>query len=497
MPRPDVAPRTVFRADWVLPGAGAAPIADGAVAVDPGGRVSAVGPTWDVVMEGGPVEDLGPAILMPGMVNAHQHGRGISQLLMGYPDMQLEPWIAGRRRHGPPDIYAVTRLAAEAMLAHGVTATLHANYTYGSGDYEAELRAQIEAYRDAGLRATICIGLQDRGGLLYPDVAENEAVARFPAAAREALGVPSRPAWMADFEAAADLMTRLARDYAGAALIGFAWGPAGPQWVSDETWSKVAADAAARGVGIHFHLLESPAQAATARRLYPDGTLARLRALGVLAGPTSCAHAVHLTDEDRAIAAGEGLMAVLNPGSNMRLFNGTPDVAALAAAGVALAVGTDNCALDDTEDLLSELRLAMALGRVEAPRSGPEPRAITLAAVTEVASRAAFLDPASGTLSPGAPADLCAFPLEGIVGGCPVDPGRLEDMVLARCKGGDCVLTVVAGKVRFRADESDRARHKAWRAKAEASVEARTNLLSAEQTAAIQAALEAHYRGRP
>ena len=89
----------VFRANWVLPGRGAAPIGDGAVAVSDGGRISAVGPARDLAKGDCPVEDLGPAVLMPGLVNAHQHGRGISQLLMGYPDRALEPWIAGRRRH--------------------------------------------------------------------------------------------------------------------------------------------------------------------------------------------------------------------------------------------------------------------------------------------------------------------------------------------------------------------------------------------------------------
>src|SRR6056297_2699367 len=186
----------VFRADWMMPVSGGPVVADGAVAVDADGLIAAVGPAREIVPPGRTAMDLGDAVLMPGLVNAHQHGRGVSQLLMGYPYLPLEPWIAGRRRHWPPDIYAVTRLAAEELLANGVTATLHANYTYGSGDYEAELRAQIEAYRDAGLRATLCVGVQDQGALVYHDAAEAEAVAAFPPVAREAVATPARPAWM-------------------------------------------------------------------------------------------------------------------------------------------------------------------------------------------------------------------------------------------------------------------------------------------------------------
>ena len=43
-------------------------------------------------------EQFPDAILMPGFVNAHQHGRGLSQIQLGYPDDQLEPWIARRSR---------------------------------------------------------------------------------------------------------------------------------------------------------------------------------------------------------------------------------------------------------------------------------------------------------------------------------------------------------------------------------------------------------------
>jgi 5-methylthioadenosine/S-adenosylhomocysteine deaminase len=159
-------------------------------------------------------------------------------------------------------------------------------------------------------------------------------VAGLPKAARALVTRPAPPPYMADWAASVALMDRLQAEFGeDPGTIRFAWGPAGPQWVSDDLWARVAADAAARGVGVHFHLLESPAQAAAARRLYPEGTLARLRALGLFAARTSCAHGVHMTPADMGIAAAEGLAVVLNPGSNMRLFNGPPPVAALARGG--------------------------------------------------------------------------------------------------------------------------------------------------------------------
>ncbi|WP_440412346.1 amidohydrolase family protein [Neorhizobium petrolearium] len=245
-------------------------IEKGAVAIE-GDRIVDIGLAVDLAARHMSSErvQFPDAVLVPGFVNAHQHGRGLSQIQLGYPDDQLEPWIARRRGRGAPDAYALTRLAAEEMLANGVTATMHANYSYASGNYEAELRASIRAYLETGLRATVCVGYADRGGLVYPPADESVFRAGLSAAA-QALLQSARPAWL-PLEGTLDLMARLCEEFAGHPTITLAYGPAGPQWVSDAAWRSLAEDAARRGLGLHFHLLESPAQAACAKVLYPEG----------------------------------------------------------------------------------------------------------------------------------------------------------------------------------------------------------------------------------
>ncbi|HSD67716.1 MAG TPA: amidohydrolase, partial [Vicinamibacteria bacterium] len=61
----------ILTAFWVLPIAGP-PIRDGRVAVHEG-RVAWVGRAGDAGEPGGPVRDLGPGVLLPGLVNAHCH----------------------------------------------------------------------------------------------------------------------------------------------------------------------------------------------------------------------------------------------------------------------------------------------------------------------------------------------------------------------------------------------------------------------------------------
>src|SRR6516164_7478157 len=112
--------------------------------------------------------ELPDCLVMPELVNAHQNGRGLSQAQLCYHDDCLETWIASRRGRGVLDAYAVTRLAAARMLAQGVTCTVHANYSYGSGDYESELRAQLRAYDEVGIRIAMCVGAMDQGAVVYP-----------------------------------------------------------------------------------------------------------------------------------------------------------------------------------------------------------------------------------------------------------------------------------------------------------------------------------------
>ncbi|MBA4742453.1 MAG: amidohydrolase family protein [Azoarcus sp.] len=424
---------------------------------------------WSVLVDGDRVIDLGPdarlapravevldlpdTLLMPGLVNAHQHGRGISQVLLGYPDDRLEPWIAQRRARGAPDAGALTRLAALDLLANGTTCAVHANYSYGSGDYEAEARASIEAYLDAGIRVTFCVGAMDRGELVYPGYDAQAFVAGLPSSAARLVRRAGPPAYAGDAAATIALMRRLQADYAGEWLLTLAYGPAGPQWVSDELLVALARDAAEHGLGLHLHALESPTQAELARSLYPQGAMRALAGLGALGLRTTLAHCVHADADDIASLAESGASVVHNPGSNLRLANGIAPVPELLAAGVPVALGTDNCALSDDEDLLSELHLADLLAR-RGPSEAASARAQRLLAmVTSTGSRAAFVEDRCGRIAPGMQADLVALRLARIEGAYRDADTSVLEAVAQRARGADVVMTMVAGRVCWRDGE--------------------------------------------
>lgn len=448
------------------------------------GRIAAIGSPSELktVFTGAETLALADCAILPGLVNAHQHGRGISQVLLGYPDDALEPWIAGRRRHGAPDVYAVTRLAAEAMLSNGVTTTVHANYAYGTGAYEAELDAAARAYRDSGINATICVGYQDRGFLTYP-----------PNGDIGPAGAGAAP-YAGDANATINLLDLLRDRYRDEPCLTFALGPAGPQWVSDAAWRALAGHAARESLGLHFHLLESPAQAAACRALYGSSTLAHLRGLGVFEARASCAHGVYMNAVDMAVAREDGLTVVTNPGANLRLFNGAPPMADFYEAGCDLALGTDNTALSDDEDYLRELRLGALLAR----RPGIDatgPKATDMLRMgTSNGARAAFLEAERGKLTVGASADLIAIDLRRISGNASPSATPNLEVIMARGEGADIRLTMVAGTVRFRGDAADAKRLEHWREAAARSVENRQPAMSTNAVAELQADLRRHYQ---
>jgi 5-methylthioadenosine/S-adenosylhomocysteine deaminase len=489
----------ILAADYVLTGPDPdLLLPDQAVLVEDG-RIAAVDLLTELLQRApdADVERLDDCLLMPGFVNAHQHGRSVGTLQLGYADDILESWIALRRRRGAPDPYALALLAACDMLAHGVTTAIHANTSYGSGNYEAELRAALRGYDEAGLRVVMCVGAQDRALVVYPEQDEPGFLAGLSPELGAALGGRAPVPYAGDLAATIRLMERLRSDYEGHPRISFCYGPAGPQWVSDEMLAGLARDAERQGVGIHMHALESRAQSVACERLFPGGTMRHLDRLGALSPRVSIAHGVWMTPTDIEIAAERGATVVRNPGSNLRLRNGIAPLGDFLRQGLRVAIGTDNTALDGDEDLLGELRLAAALARPN--RWDVEDRPTTadqLAMLTVNGAVAAQLDFVIGQIQVGACADLVALGLTEARRPY-VDPDLpLLDLVLARATGRDVRLTMVDGTMVYRSGELqfvDRAEiEAAAHATAEAS-RAPADPALADLMPELQAQLRRHY----
>jgi cytosine/adenosine deaminase-related metal-dependent hydrolase len=443
----------ILAADYVLTGPDPELLLPDQAVVVEDGRILAVDLVAEVMQRWpeAEIERLDDCLLMPGFINAHQHGRGLDGVQLGQVDDILETWIAQRRGRGAPDPYALALLAAANMLSNGVTTAIHANTSYGSGNYEGEIRAALRGYDEAGLRVVMCVGAMDRGRLVYPEAETAGFLAGLSPELAQALSEPAPEPYAGDLAATIKLMERLRADYEGHPRITFAYGPAGPQWVSDEMLAGLARDAEKKGIGLHLHALESRAQSVACERLFPGGTMRHLERLGALSQRVSIAHGVWMTPTDIEVAAERGATVVRNPGSNLRLRNGIAPLGDFLRQGLRVAIGTDNTALAGDEDLLGELRLAAGLARGSRWDVEDRPSTVDLLSMLTVnGAIAAQLDFTIGQLQVGACADLVALSLQPARGPYVDERVPLLDLVMARATGRDVRMTMVDGTVLYR-----------------------------------------------
>jgi 5-methylthioadenosine/S-adenosylhomocysteine deaminase len=139
--------------------------------------------------------------------------------------------------------------------------------------------------------------------------------------------------------------------------------------------------------------------------------LARLDRLGATGPGFVAIHGVHVSAADIAMLAAQGCHVAHCPTSNMKLASGIAPVAALQAAGVNVALGSDGAASNNRLDVFSEMRLASLLAKVATGDAAVVPAATALAMATLNGARALGLDAVTGSLTPGKDADIVAVDL--------------------------------------------------------------------------------------
>ncbi|MFT4247868.1 MAG: amidohydrolase family protein [Pseudomonas sp.] len=371
-------------------------IRDGAVAIQDD-KIIAVGNREHLRRIFVPARELGSPqhVLMPGLINAHDHLRAPSTVALGIADDGLEPWLIGLMNLPGLDVHASATMALIAQLRHGITTTAPNFFDPRRAYYEAAIDAAFRAARALGMRMQAVLGTLDRspvGALLAQ--AQRRAS---PALARQiAPMLQDRPALAA--EDYTDLLRGWASYTQGHALLGIAGGPVSPHWCSDALLAQIDRCCQALDLPMQMHLLESPLQARD------DAVVARLNQLRLWRDGVSCAHGVHLRPQQLDMLARHSVSIVHNPGSNLRLRNGIAPVAAMLDAGAGVALGLDSLPFGAEGDLLGEMRLAELLHRDD----GVSARRV-VAMATRGGARALGLERRVGSLEVGKQADILMF----------------------------------------------------------------------------------------
>jgi 5-methylthioadenosine/S-adenosylhomocysteine deaminase len=369
-------------ARWVVPVEPAGALSDHAVLID-GGRIVALCPAATAEREYSARETvaLPTHVLLPGLVNAHAHSamallRGIADDVALKPWLEQHIWPREGRFVAPDFVHDGTLLAAAEMLRGGITCC---NDMYFFPDDAAR------AYRTSGMRAMLGLPVLD-----FPTP--------YAANADECLrtGLAARDTWK------------------GEARLGFSLAPHAPYTVGDESWAKIVMYARQLDLPIQTHLLEAPDERAQSLAQYGLAPLERLDRLGATGPGFIAIHCVQIDAADIDLLAAQGCHVVHCPTSNLKLANGVAPIAALAARGVNVALGTDGAVSNNRIDIFGEMRLAALIAKAATGDATVMPAATVLRMATLGGAAALGLDREIGSLEAGKHADVIAVNLGGL-----------------------------------------------------------------------------------
>jgi formimidoylglutamate deiminase len=286
----------------------------------------------------------------PAFANAHSHAfqrrlRGRVQRGSAGSDDSFWTWREGMYAVAAGLDLAGLEASARATFAEGLEAGYTAigefHYLHHPGQTsdrgEASARAMLRAARQTGIRLRLLLTAYVTGGFEQP---LSERQRRFE--------TPS----LADFEALLDaVMADIPSGEAGRLGVGVAIHSV--RAVPRSWFGPLAAMARARGLPLHVHASEQPAEVEMTRRHAGCSPIALLDAEGVLGPDCSVVHATWCDDDDLARLARSGATVVLCPTTEGDLGDGFPRTEAMWRRGIPLAIGSDSHAVIDP---LAELR---------------------------------------------------------------------------------------------------------------------------------------------
>ncbi|HEX3603563.1 MAG TPA: amidohydrolase family protein [Steroidobacteraceae bacterium] len=220
---------------------------------------------------------------------------------------------------------------------------------------------------------------------------------------RAVLGMPvtdSPTLWAKD---AAQSMTRALRlrdAYKGDPLVSTAFAPLAANNLSDATFARLVTLADELDAGIMIDLHQSTQEIDACLAAHGMRPLERLWNLGLLTPALNAAHMVQLSAGDMHLLQRTGISITVCPQGDLKQGEGLPPVAAFAAAGTRLAIGSAGAAAL-SQDIWGDMKIVGLLASAWD----------ALHAATQGGASALGLEAETGTLETGKWADICCADL--------------------------------------------------------------------------------------
>lgn len=426
----------ILFADHVLP-ISAEPIRDGGVVVDDE-KIVEVGKRVDLIEKypAAAHDKFGEAALLPGFVNCHSHLEITA--MRGFLDSVEHDFFAWLMK------LTVTR--GELLSDEDVELAAVAGALEGArggvtcfGDIGRHGRAGLEALKANGLR-----------GVIF----------------QETEFTPNDETAPDDLEKLRDKFLALRGDETALVRVGLS--PHSPYTVGRRLFELITEYALAEDIKISIHAAESGDEVELMEKgtgFFADlhkrfdstwkspkcSTVRYFHNLGVLDAKPLFAHCITVSGEDIDLLAASGSRIAHCPKSNAKFGHGSAPYEGFLDKGVAVGLGSDSVASNNSCDILEEARFAALAAR---NRPGSK-RFISAREVLETATlggaKALGLEDAIGTLEPGKQADIIAVSLANIAQQ-PVHD--VHTAVVFASNARDVLMTMVAGKEIYRAGRS-------------------------------------------
>ncbi len=389
----------------------------------------------------------GTQLLMPGLVDAHSHGRGLSPIQKGVHNGFLENALFDWAYMPilPPELTAA--LCALRHLRSGCTLLHHNGFDDDGPEGARRAHAAIRTYLSTGIRLAFSPGVRDESKLA---MGGEEFIATLPADLREA----TRPFVFFGKRAFVDEYFRLFDDLYDTynnANTRILLAPCWAHGASEAFLGRVRAKSEARGgVMIHMHLLQSPVQKAYGLRRHGKPTVFWLDDLGLVESNVAYGHAIHVTEAEIELMGRRGVSVTSHPSCNFHMRNGITPVMPLRAAGVNVAMGLDDKTINDDEDAVMELRMMHKVHRLYSfELTSPALSAYEALEIATVnGARAAGFEGEVGALVPGMKGDAILVDLERVARDPWIDPEfDIAEAFVERAMGTDVATVVVGGRV--------------------------------------------------
>ncbi|MFW0793582.1 amidohydrolase family protein [Gordonia sp. CPCC 205515] len=345
----------------------------------------------------------GNGYVIPGFVNTHTHLQ--QSLMRGIAECTpLLEWLLAVGEESvaitPQRAYLAAVAASLEALRSGTTTVVEHMWPHPSDEVHG---AVIQALRDTGIRAILGRGVADR-----PDATRKWGF---------------EPRLMQPLGDVLDHVDHL-RDQVSDSRIAMALAVPNPRSLTEPGMLAVREFTQARDLSVSIHLLETPTDDRMCLEHAGVGAVEYLDRAGFLWNRVLAVHCVELDDLGQRILAERGVAVSHNPLSNMRLGSGVAPVPAMLDRGLAVGLGVDGAASNDTQDMLETFRIASYLQRAVHQRADLLGFGEMLDIACGGANVALGQPEVIGGLSVGMPADLTVIRFDRDYATLPVrDPG--------------------------------------------------------------------------